>query len=133
MSSFASFARRQFRDHVDGGVHANITPEEAKGLPLHNMHLERGFGFWDRKKRSVPALSSLASEGCLLFTYNKTLEWLMKKPVDEREELVCCCQRQTPHMKATLKERAKKLQLELESRLQQQQQEKTEKEARVEG
>ena len=96
---------------------------------MHNMHLERGFGFWDRKKRTVPALSSLASEGCLLFTCNKTLDWLMK-PVDEREELVRCCQRQTPQMKATFKERAKKLQQELEARLQQQQREKAEKEAR---
>ena len=97
------------------------------GVPLHNMHLERGFGFWDRMKRKVPSMSSLASEGCLLFTYNKTLDWMLKKPVEERDALIRCCQRQTPQMKATFEERKRKLQAELEKRLRQQQQEKAEK------
>ena len=75
-------------------------------------------------------MSALASEGCLLFLYNKTLDWLLKKPVEERDRLIRCCQRQTPQMKATFAERQRKLQMELAARLQQQQQEKADKEAK---
>ena len=81
-------------------------------------------------KRQVPSMSSLAAEGCLLFTYNKTLDWILKKPVEERDALIRSCQRQTPQMKATFDDRKRKLEAELEARMRQQQEERAAKEAR---
>ena len=129
MKSFGAFARRHFKDHLEGGVHANLTAEEVEGVPLHDMFSERGFGFWDRLKRFIPNISSEGAEACLLFTMNKTLDWLEAKPADERERLIKACMQQTPKMKETFKERALKIRQELESRLQRQLQEKAEKEA----
>ena len=131
MASFAAFTRRKFADHLEGGVHANITAAEVQGVPKHNMHLERGLGYWDNKKRRVPNMSSAGAEACLLFTMNKTLPWLEKLPEEEREALIKCCQKQTPGMQTIFKERSQKIQQELEARLRQKQQEKAEKEARI--
>ena len=76
MKCYATFARRKFSLHVGDGIHASISPEAAKGVPTTNMHLERAFGYWDQKQRRVPAMSSLAVEACVLFTLNKTHDWL---------------------------------------------------------
>ena len=54
MKSFALFARRQFADHIDGGIHANLTADQVRGVPTHNMFLERCFGYWDQRKRHIP-------------------------------------------------------------------------------
>ena len=130
MKSFAAFARKQFADQIEGGIYYGISAETAKGIPKHNMALERAFGFWDRLMRKVPGMSAAAAEACTLSKQNGTISWILEKPEAERERLIQQCQQQTPQMLSKYKEREQQLQKDLQARMQLQQQEKAEKEER---
>ena len=130
MKNFAAFSRRQFSDHLEGGALYGISKEASRGVPTHNMALERAFGYWDQLKRKVPGISSIAAEASTLVARNKTLDWLKEKPVNERNHIIQECQQQTPALKVKYQERDKQRKQLLESRLQQQQQEKLAKDTR---
>ena len=115
--SLANFSHRQFADHLDGGIHANISQDAGQRIPTHNMAMDRAFGYWDQKWRRIPAMSSIAMKACVLFMLNKTWNWLEEKLAAEQEQIIRTCQRQTPAMKAKFKERSVLLQHQLEERL----------------
>ena len=131
MKSFALFARRQFADHIDGGIHANLTADQVRGVPTHNMFLERCFGYWDQRKRHIPNMSSAALEDCLLFTRNETYAYVESKTPEERQKLIREAMKQTPHLKAVCKERARKIEEVLAKRLADQARVLAEKEEKV--
>ena len=58
--------------------------EEARGTAKHNKYCETVFAFFNQMLRTHPNISTLSAEASLMFTFNKTAEWLQAK--DEEEE-----------------------------------------------
>ena len=48
MASFCIFTRRQFAEFLPGGKHADMTEEQARGIPKTNKKPESYFAYWDR-------------------------------------------------------------------------------------
>ena len=74
--------QRMFHDHLEGGKWTDVSDEmreRTKGLPKH-MFSESIFGHLDRLMREKPNMSTIATEACLMFSHNHTLEWLQMKP-----------------------------------------------------
>lgn len=46
------------------------------GIPTHNKHMERVLGLWSWIVQYYPKISEMAAEAAVLFTINKTVDWL---------------------------------------------------------
>ena len=131
MAGFSIFARRQFKDHLTGGIHENLTNEQCKGVPKTNKKPESYFAFWDKEIRRSPAVSSIAVEAKLLWTMNKPSKWLESLDDDERRRVIEEARKHTPAMKAKFKERQQKIMEVRAARLRERQEQEKAKEERA--
>lgn len=72
-------SKRLFKDHLPGGCWENVTEdmkEKSRGTSKHNKFAESVFGYLDQLMRKNPNMSILASEAYIMFTSNKTKQWL---------------------------------------------------------
>ena len=81
-SSLALLVSRLLEDHLPGGVF-----DETKSVPNSNTVSERDFAKLDRFLMEKPNATTLALEGLILFSNNKTAQWLRDKSPEEREIL----------------------------------------------
>uniref|UniRef100_A0A8W8L2R4 Uncharacterized protein n=1 Tax=Magallana gigas TaxID=29159 RepID=A0A8W8L2R4_MAGGI len=84
-------AKRLFKDHLPGGCWENVTEdmkEKSRGTSKHNKFAESVFGYLDQLMRKNPNMSILASEAYIMFTSNKTKQWLDAKSEEEKKYLV---------------------------------------------
>lgn len=84
-------AKRLFKDHLPGGCWENVTEdmkEKSRGTSQHNKFAESVFGYLDQLMRKNPNMSILASEAYIMFTSNKTKQWLDAKSEEEKKYLV---------------------------------------------
>lgn len=84
-------AKRLFKDHLPGGCWENVTEdmkEKSRGTSKHNKFAESVFGYLDQLMRKNPNMSILASESYIMFTSNKTKQWLDAKSEEEKKYLV---------------------------------------------
>ena len=130
MASLAVFAKKQFRDHLPGGIHENLTNDQCKGVPKTNVRPESAFAFWHKDRIRCPSYSNITIEGRLLWTMNKTYEWLLSLNPEKREEVIEDARKQTPAIRAQFREREKKMMELRAARLQERVQEAKEKEER---
>ena len=78
-SSLAVLVSRLLEDHLPGGVLDKPNQqlvEETKSVPNSNTISERDFAKLDRLLREKPNATTLALEGIILFSNNKTARWL---------------------------------------------------------
>jgi hypothetical protein len=118
LQALGLFAWKPFRDHLPGGVHANLDSSECKGVPKHNKLCERAFGLWDHMMRTRPNISSFASEAFCLFTMNKTAAWLSSMDDERRRQVTAEARKETPAMFAKFKLHQKALEEERAANLQ---------------
>ena len=72
-----------FKDHLPGGKLCNLQEETVsslKGVPKTSCFAESVFGQMDQLLRKKPNITTLAAESCILFSNNKTLDWLESTP-----------------------------------------------------
>lgn len=93
LSVIGEVAKRLFKDHLPGGCWENVTAdmkEKSRGTSQHNKFAESVFGYLDQLMRKNPNMSILASEAYIMFTSNKTKQWLDAKSEafkEKREEI----------------------------------------------
>ena len=130
MASYGIFARRQFRDFLPGGVHANLTKDQVLGVPKTNRKAESGFGFWDHLKKRCPSIKPPAAEARILWSMNKTSEWYESLDAEQQKQVMENAMKSTPAMLAKSKERERQM-LELRAaRLQEQREQVRQKEVK---
>lgn len=117
-STCSLFTQRHFKDHLPGGVHANLQSSECRGVPKHNKLAERAFGLWDHLIRSRQNISALASEAFCLFTMNKTSKWLASMDADRRRKVTEEARKETPVMYAKFKARQEAMEEERKANIQ---------------
>ena len=83
LTSFAATVQRLLADHLPGGEFNSVTDtaivDETKSVPPTNVSPERDFAILDRLMSEKPNATHIAIESMLLFSHNKTSEWLQSK------------------------------------------------------
>ena len=76
-------------EHLIGGEHSIIEgAKEALSVPRHNKFPERVFALLDVLTRFRPVASTLCSEAYIMFSLNKTGEWLSSLTENERDKFL---------------------------------------------
>ena len=92
--SFSLTMQRLLIDHLPGGeffkfdVSDPMIIAETLSVPKTNVSPERDFAILDRLMSQKPNATCIALESLLLFSHNKTSEWLYSKTSEERERLL---------------------------------------------
>ena len=113
--AFSALLTRLLSDHLPGGVHDNPCAqlqEETKSVPKTNVISERDFGQLDRLLREKPNASTLSLEAMVLFSNNKTAQWLNSKPQAEVKVLLQKARNAAPEFKQLYADRRKQMQEE---------------------
>lgn len=108
LPAMAKLLQRIFTDHLEGGKWIEVSPEireRCKGLPKHNKFSESIFGHLDRILREKPSISTIAAEAYIMFSHNRTLEWLQKKNAKEKEQLLSAARKEVKVVKSKFKDR----------------------------
>lgn len=90
-SAFSSLVLRLVKDHLSGGEYDNPSKNlvgQTRSVPKTNTISERDFAKLDRLLREKPNATTLSLEAVILFSNNKTAQWLHEKSLAEREELL---------------------------------------------
>ena len=87
LPALCQLSQKLFKDHLPGGKLCNLQEETVsslKGVPKTSCFAESVFGQMDQLLRTKPNITTLAAESCILFSNNKTLDWLESTPENER-------------------------------------------------
>ena len=82
LPALAKLAQERFRDQLPGGTYANPSEElreETESVPVHNKMCETVFARADFLLHNKPNISTIAMESYVMFSFNKTSEWLKGK------------------------------------------------------
>ena len=111
---------RMIPEHLPGGKFWNPSDallEETKSAKKHNKLPEFVFGQLDHLISYRPNASLLANEACIMYSFNKTAEWLRNLPEDEKNKYLDASRQEGRKVREAFKERTKIIQ---EKRLEQQ-------------
>ena len=99
-------------DHLPGGVYDNPSAQlevETGSAPNTNVISERDFAKLDRLLCEKPNASTLTLEAMVLFSNNKTAQWLNSKPQAEVKVLLQKARKVAPEFKQLYKDRRKQM------------------------
>ena len=135
---FALTAERLLSDHLQGGDYECVTDtvliKETKSVPLTNVAPERDFAVLDRLISHKPNATTIALESIILYSHNKTSNWLKNKPQSEQNKLIEAARTLTKVHKANFCKRRKEieaLRLKMVQKRQEEITRKSEKELKV--
>ena len=90
--AFSLTTQRLLLDHLPGGEFHNVSDpqviKETKSVPKTNVTPECDFAILDRLISQKPNATYIALESVLLFSRNKTTDWLLSKSPEEKEKLL---------------------------------------------
>ena len=107
-NAFSALLCRLVQDHLPDGVHCNPSAElisETKSVSKTNVVSERDFGKLDRLLREKPNATTLSLEAMILFSNNKTMNWLASKSPEEVKYLLQAARKIAPEFRKLYKER----------------------------
>ena len=116
-NAFSALLSRLVQDHLPGGAHCNPSAElinETKSVSKTNVVSERDFGKLDRLLREKPNATTLSLEAMILFSNNKTMNWLTSKSPEEVQHLLQTARKIAPEFRRLFKERKQNI---LEARI----------------
>ena len=105
---FSMTTQRLLIDHLPGGIYSSLDSdlfEEVASVPTANVSPERDFAMLDRLMRKKPNARAIALESIILFSHDKTSNWLNQKATEEREKLFEAARTLAPVMRKKFNER----------------------------
>ena len=108
LPSLAKLSERLFKPHLPGGKLNNIDPktkEKFKSTPKTSCFAESVFGQLDQLLKCKPSLTTLAAEACIMFSNNKTMQWLKSKTDVEVFNLVTKASTDVKYLRKKFKQR----------------------------
>ena len=91
LPALAKLAEERFRDQLPGGIYSELSLDlwkQTTSMPLHNKLCETVFARADFLLHSKPKISMIAMESYIMFSFNKTAEWLDGKEQCEQERIL---------------------------------------------
>ncbi|XP_077869048.1 uncharacterized protein LOC144360010 [Saccoglossus kowalevskii] len=113
MHALLLILERQCDDQLPGGKYWNMKNEEqasVAAVPTTNVAGERDFAILDLLVRIKPAATTLCYETLIMWSNNKTREWLDNKDPIEKEKLMADARRTAPSYKEKYQRRMKVIQ-----------------------
>ncbi|XP_065182489.1 uncharacterized protein LOC135813316 [Sycon ciliatum] len=109
---YARYTSNLLSDHLPGG--AFHKPDEATRVQTAsvsntNVVSERDFAQLDRLIREKLNSRTIALEGMIMFSNNKTAEWLTSKPAQEQAEILQMARQTAPAMQEAFRKRQKEI------------------------
>ncbi|XP_033730479.1 uncharacterized protein LOC117319875 [Pecten maximus] len=104
--------KRMVSEHLPGGKFWNVssaTRSAAESALKHNKSPEFIFGQLDHLISYRPNASVLANEAYLLYSYNKTSDWLHNLPDDEKKRVIESSRKEGRELRQKFKERLKEI------------------------
>ena len=126
--------KRQLEDHLPGGKHHNVDSrvhQETETCPRDNIAAERIFAGLDYLKRSRPNLTVLAMQGILLWSQNKSMEYLDKCSEEEKSKLIKAATKNKRIVMKSYQDKVKEMKKERQEMMSRQQQAKEEKKRKL--
>lgn len=126
-------SKRLFKYNLPGGCWENVTEdmkEKSRGTSKHNKFAESVFGYLDQLMRKNPNMSILASEAYIMFTSNKTKQWLDAKSEEEKKYLVEDAMKVVPNTREAFKEKREEIKRKQREALNEKMKKEEEKEAK---
>ena len=121
--SFVLTIERLLTDHLPGGVFHNVDDpaiiSETLSVPKTNVVPERDFAILDRMLQQKPNARHIALESLILFSQNKTSDWLQSKSPVEIERLLQASRKLTKIHRENFKKRKEEIQAKRLEMLQQ--------------
>ena len=111
-TALEDYLKNSVEDHLPGGKFHNPSPSliaESKSCRKHNKFPERIFAILDNLMRKRPNASAIANEAFVMFTNNKTREWLDAKPEKDRKRLITDASVLAPGLRQKYKIRVKEI------------------------
>ena len=100
--ALTKLAQERFKDQLPGGTYADPTEElreETVSVPVHNKMCETVFAQADFLLHSKPNISTIAVESYVMFSFNKTSEWLEEKDKECQEEILRESYKEVKHVR----------------------------------
>ena len=120
-SAFSVTTQRLLIDHLPHGKYYSITDTEVinemASVPTTNVSPERDFAILDRLMQQKPNANTIALEAMIMYSQNKTSDWVQKKSEEEKEKLFKAARNLIPNTKETYKVRKQEMQKLLEDDL----------------
>ena len=122
--SFAITTQRLVVDHLPGGQFHDVSDpkviQETRSVPKTNVSPERDFAILDRLMAQKPNATYIALESMILFSQNKSMNWLHSKSLEERERLLHAARSLTSVYRANFRKRREEIEklrkIEMEKR-----------------
>ena len=109
LPAIAVLCKRIFADHLPGGHYEVGAMDHArdalKCVPKSSVFAESIFGMLDHMLKQKPSITTIASEAYIMFSQNKTLEWLAKQDPVDRERCICNARKDAKKLLGSFKER----------------------------
>ena len=87
-AAWSNLIQKAASEHLPGGRFASVDEslaQETESVPRHNKFPERVFSLLDKLTRYRPAASTLCNESYIMFSLNKTGEWLNSLPEEKKK------------------------------------------------
>lgn len=88
---FHKLVSNALKEHLPGGTYSNPSEklkEQSKSVVPHNKMSERVFGMLDNFISFRPNASTITNEAFIMFSFNKTAEWLDTLPEGEKSKMI---------------------------------------------
>lgn len=88
---FHKLVSNALKEHLPGGTYSNPSEklkEQSKSVVPHNKMSERVFGMLDNFISFRPNASTITNEAFIMFSFNKTAEWLNTLPEGEKNKMI---------------------------------------------
>ena len=117
LPAIAKVAQKLYKDHLPGGIYAGMESSEdmqeaTSSVAKHNKFCETIFGYYDILLTCKPHISTLSAEAAIMFSFNKTSDWLAAKTKEEEIQLMKDSYKDVPRVRASFKNRQKRLKKE---------------------
>ena len=92
LPALAQYVTKKFADYLPGGKFTGLTQvdrDKTNSVEKHNKFSEYVFAYYDQLLRFKPNIQTLASEAYVMFSVNRTSDWLNQKSPEDLENLLC--------------------------------------------
>jgi len=109
LGAICQLAKKLYKDHLPEGKHTKLDDNKFRGVPKTSCLAESIFGQLDQLMKTKPNISTLASESCIMFLNNRTMDWLNSKKEHERNALIASASKQVKQLRITFKNRIQEI------------------------
>jgi E1A/CREB-binding protein len=107
---FHKLVSNAFKEHLPGGKYSNPSEtlkEKSKAVIPHNKICERVFVMLDNFISFRPNASTITNEAFIMFSFNKTSEWLDSLPEEEKNKILTMSVSEGRELRKTFQDRCR--------------------------